>query len=362
MASTMKAYVITRPGNIELVDSPIPTIDRESLLLQTKRVSICGTDVGYYRGYLFPVGWPVIPGHEYVGEVVEKGLADSSVKVGDKVVYWGETRFGGFAEFREIKPILPGTRDEKSWYTERGFTGDGSAAAVVLDDEISLDDASLLEPLTSVLRALLVHPPTPGDNAIVLGAGPCGLIAMQLLKKYQGAHSVTVLDTNPQRLEFASRLGADRIFNVDTEHPDLMRIARDSQGKYAQYVFDALPDIVEDLDEIPIPRNTAVELLAPGHQYIVYGDPANPQPIARWLILSKDLKVHVTSCDAKEFPVWRTADVLAVAKEILSHGVITLSPIISHLVDFYDASSIKAAFQRHGTGSRLKTVASLELG
>jgi L-iditol 2-dehydrogenase/threonine 3-dehydrogenase len=142
----------------------------------------------------------VIPGHEYVGEIVDTRLRTKQLKVGDTVVYWGQTDFGGLAEFRVIRPLCPGTRREEPWFTTCGFVDGASAAAVVLDNGISLNHAPLLEPLTAVLRALLMHPPRPGESAMVLGAGPCGLLALQLLKKVQAAHSVTVLDTNPERL------------------------------------------------------------------------------------------------------------------------------------------------------------------
>ncbi|MEH1844213.1 MAG: alcohol dehydrogenase catalytic domain-containing protein [Nostoc sp.] len=74
MTEMMKAYIIKQPKEIDFVDYPIPQLEEGCILLESKKVSICSTDVGYYNGYLFPPEWPIIPGHEYVGEVVDQDL------------------------------------------------------------------------------------------------------------------------------------------------------------------------------------------------------------------------------------------------------------------------------------------------
>ena len=351
----MKAYVIQQPQQMAVVDYPIPELEDECILLKSQRVSICSTDVGYYRGHLFPPQWPIIPGHEYVGEVVESRLSSNKVKVGDKVVYWGQTDFGGLAEYRVIRPLFPGTRLENPWLTERYFVDDGCAAAVILDDDLPLEEASVIEPITSVLRSLLCNRPMPGDNVIVLGAGPCGLIALQLLKNWYGVHSVTVLDKNPYRLKVASSLGADYIYNVKTESTELEHLIGDSHASYAQYVFDALPDITDSKD-IPNTRTIAMRLLTPGGTYVVYGAMEVEQHIDMWSILSKGLKLRASAFDVRQFPMWKTADTLLVAKNIVSRRMISLAPIISNVADFYSPDSVKIAFAEHAMNNRLKTM------
>jgi L-iditol 2-dehydrogenase/threonine 3-dehydrogenase len=359
MTEMMKVYVMQQPQQLAFVDHPIPELEDGCVLLKSQRVSICSTDVGYYRGHLFPPQWPIIPGHEYVGEVVESKLSNNQVKVGDKVVYWGQTDFGGLAEYRVIRPLFPGTRLENPWFTERYFADDACAAAVVLDNDAPLEEASLIEPITSVLRSLLCNPPMPGDDVIVLGAGPCGLIALQLLKNWHGVHSVTVLDKNPYRLKVASNLGADYIYNVETEPTELERLIADSRSSYAQYVFDALPDIT-DSKNIPNTRTVAMKLLTPGGTYVVYGATEVEQHIDTWLILSKGLKLRATAFDVRHFPMWKTADILIAAKNIVSRQMISLAPIISNVAGFYSPDSVKIAFAEHAMNNRLKTMVSFD--
>ena len=358
MTEMMKAYVIRGPGHLNLVDQPIPNIDAESVLLKTMRVSICETDVSYYAGRLTPPQWPIIPGHEYLGEVVEKRTKNNSIKIGDRVVYWSQTDFGGLAEYKAIRPVIPGSRAEKHWFTERGFMDDKHAAAIVLDDDVFNDEATLLEPITAVLRALLYNPPSPGDDAIILGAGFCGLIALQLLK-WQGVSSVAVIDKNPERLALALRSGADASYNIETDILDLEKLADDRNGNYAQYLFDSLPDISKE-DDSADPRSMGMKLLAPGGLYILYGAKEAPQKFDTRLMVSKGLRVRSTPFDVRVFPMWKTASVLKLAQRILSKGMISLSPLITHYAEFQDFAAVKTAFDDHGKADRMKTLINLD--
>ncbi|MEH1844212.1 MAG: zinc-binding dehydrogenase [Nostoc sp.] len=261
------------------------------------------------------------------------------------------------AQYRAIRPLFAKIQEEKIWFTERYFADDMSAATVIIDDDVSLQEASLIEPITSVLRSLLYNPPLPGDDVIILGAGPCGIIALQLLKKLYGVRTATVLDKNLERLKISSTLGADYIYDVATDFIKIEQLVVDSKASYAQYVFDSLPDITLSKD-VPNTRTLAMKLLAPGGTYVVYGATEVEQNIDIWLILSKGLKLRSSAFDVRLFPMWRTANVLAIAKHVVSHQIISLSPIISHLADFNSPSSIKAAFEEHATNNRLKTMVS----
>src|SRR3954467_11756736 len=100
----MQAYVMRGPGQLELCEQPEPQLGPDEITLRTVSVSICSTDISYFRGHLFPDRWPIIPGHEYVGEVVEIGeRLPGSVELGQRVCYWGQTDFGGLAELRTIR-------------------------------------------------------------------------------------------------------------------------------------------------------------------------------------------------------------------------------------------------------------------
>ncbi|MFI6151506.1 zinc-binding dehydrogenase [Kitasatospora sp. NPDC051170] len=354
----MYAYLMNAPGELERAAVPDLTCGPDEVLLRTEAVSICSTDVSYFRGHLFPEAWPIIPGHEYVGRVVDVGkrLRDD-VRTGDRLTYWGQTDFGGMAEYRALRPLFAGRRGvETSWYTERNFYDADQAAAVVLPPGVTSDLASVVEPLTSVLRSLLLNPPRPGDTCVVLGCGPSALLAVQVLHRYLGAGSVTVLDRNAARLSIALDNGASTAFNTETQAPELEAFAHEHHDHYADYVFDALPHVAapaaggaKDI------REQAMGLLRPGGTYVIYGATAVPQLINTWMILAKGLKLRSTPFDVRLFPMARTASVTNVALRLIETGLVDARPLITTRVALDDEAGVRRAFTEYGAGASMKT-------
>lgn len=353
----MYAYLMTAPGSIERTKIPDPVCQQDEILMSTEAVSICSTDVSYFRGHLFPDAWPIIPGHEYVGRVLEVGtkLRDA-VQVGDRVCYWGQTDFGGMADFRALRPIFPGRHGmETSWYTERNFYDADQAAAVVLPDSLSSDLATIIEPLTSVLRSLLLNPPKPGDTCVVLGCGPSALLAVQVLDRYLGAGSVTVLDHNQERLDLARSYGARSAFNTRTELGALEDFVHEHHDQFADYVFDALPHIGAPRPGQKDIREIAMGLLRPGGDYVVYGATAVPQQINTWMILAKGLKLRATPFDVRLFPMTRSASVTEVALRLIETGLVDARPLLTTRVSLHDEAGVRKAFTDYGQGASMKT-------
>ncbi|SEL46100.1 L-iditol 2-dehydrogenase/threonine 3-dehydrogenase [Stigmatella aurantiaca] len=355
----MQAYFMTGPKTLALKEVALPPSELGGLLLKTLSVSICSTDVGYYRGYLEPPCWPIIPGHEYLGEVVESSHAgDVSLRSGDKIVYWGQTDFGGLAEYRSIRPIFPGTHKEMQWLTDRHFMDDHQAAAILIEDDFPLEHATLLEPITSVLRAILGHPPRPGDDAIILGAGPCGVLGAQILRRMFGVRHITMLDCNPLRLAVAALSGVDLALDVVNDAEPLARLLHDSRGAHAQYLLDALPDITGST-MIPNTRSLGMQLLAPNGYYLVYGATEKAQSIDTWLILSKGLRIGSTPFDVREFSMSRSASVLAIAKNLVARRFLDLNHLITRVVSFREETLIRSVFDDYGQNSHMKTLISV---
>lgn len=344
----MKAYLLESPRELRLAEVDVPRIEKGQVLLRTRRVSICVSDVGYYRGGSTPPRWPVIPCHEYMGEVVESRSDD--VKVGDRMVYWGETEFGGLAEYRAIKPIFPHTTDDVPWRDQRGFYDASGAAAVLIDPRLPEDTATLIEPLCSVLRTLLHCPPKPGDTAVVIGAGPIGLLAVQLFKRYHACSSVTVLERSPAKLSLARQFGADLAFHVEEDREAIERLIQDSDGCHAQYVFDTLGYAEGEV------RTHAMELLEHHGTYIVFASTERPQPFNTWPILAKGLQIRSVAFDVRAMPMRRSASAIALAHRLLLHGMISVEGFISTQIDFLDVEGVRGGFERYAQDGALKTL------
>src|SRR5260370_30529921 len=213
-STLLRAYLMSGPGEIDLVEKPDPLCKSDQILVETEAVSICSTDVSYFRGHLSPGHWPVVPGHDYARRVVDVGInCRAPVSPGDRITYWGQTDFDGLAEFRCISPIFPVRGDqaiEPAWYTHRGVLDANQAATIRLAPHVPPQHATLIEPVTSVLRSILLNPPRPGDVVVVLGCGPTGLIATQLLRRCYGASYLVAVDTDPHRLGVSASSGPDR--------------------------------------------------------------------------------------------------------------------------------------------------------
>jgi threonine dehydrogenase-like Zn-dependent dehydrogenase len=353
----LRAYVLPGPGQIELADVAEPACWPDQVVLETEAVSICSTDISYFRGHLSPDRWPVIPGHEYVGRVVEVGAEHrGSVRIGDRMTYWGQTDFDGLAEFRSISPLFADGRGpaESTWYTPRGFLDACQAAAVLLPPDMPAAQATLLEPVTSVLRSILLNPPRPGDVAVVLGCGPTGLIATQVLRRCFGVGVMAVLDRDPARLAVATDLGCDLAFDPATEASAVAALAEEHHGAFADYVFDALP-FVDQAGTGGSVRSAAMGLLKAGGSYVIFGATDKPQAFDHWLVLAKGLRVRAAAFDVRAFPMSRTAHVAQVAVNLVTHGLLDVDRLTTGHVSFHDDAAVRGVFRDYGQAGALRT-------
>jgi L-gulonate 5-dehydrogenase len=335
---------------------PDPQCDSDGVVLETEAVTVCSTDISYFRGNLVPEEWPVVPGHEYVGRVVEVGEAlRGTIQEGDRITYWGQTDFGGLAEYRAIRPLFPADgRSQSTWYTARGFLDAGQAATVILPPQLSVRQATLIEPLTSVLRSILMYSPMPGDTVVVLGAGPVGLLATQVLRQCHGAARVIVVERDPVRRTAAARLGADLTFDPEADADTLRVLADDHLGAFADYVFDALPAVGRSGAGTDV-RSAAMRLLRAGGQYVIFGATNVPQSLDTWLLLSKGLRINAAPFDVRAFPMTRTAHVMQVALNLLIAGLLDVDSLITDAVPFYAEDAVRNVFFNYGANGTLKT-------
>lgn len=259
----MKALELQSPALLRLSEIAIPKVADDGILLRTKAVSICSTDISYFHGNLYPNRYPVVLGHEYLGVVEKVGIHQDRKLIGERVVYFGQTDFGGLAQYRAIRPLFSHQQAKEPFETERNFKDDRRAAAIILPHDVHDDEATLLEPITAVLRAILTRPPEIGDRVLILGGGPCGTIAGMVMKHLYAVSEVAVLERNIHRQNIAERSYADKIFS------DAVDLAFDQGGSAYDYVFDALPPI-PDVSVDDDPRRSAMLRARPGATYLLY--------------------------------------------------------------------------------------------
>ncbi|MGP8297358.1 zinc-dependent alcohol dehydrogenase family protein [Streptomyces inhibens] len=207
----MRAVVIHTPEHYEVTTVDDPTPGPGEVIVAPAAVGICGTDVHIVQGEFAPTPYPIIPGHEFTGEIVALGAGVSGLRTGEQVAV-DPSLFCGACHYCSI-----GHGNLCENWGAIGDTVDGAMAEYVkvpaancyrLPESIDVAQGTLIEPLSCAVRGFDVLPRRLGDHYLIYGAGTMGLMMLQLAKA-AGAASLSVVDINKDRLEIAERLGAD---------------------------------------------------------------------------------------------------------------------------------------------------------
>ena len=235
------------PGlsHLQLTDVPVPDLPNENwAVIKSKIAGICGSDLGFLQGKPMPAAEPyfkppIIPGHELFGEVAALGKKVRSLQVGQRVsidptlgcrergfkILCPQCRHGNpgicehLAEGNLSPGLLIGTcRDTGGGWGE--FFVAPSHRLFPLPDKISDDEASLLEPFSVCLRAVLNSPPQKKEPVVVIGAGTIGLMNVAALKAVEPTCRVACVAKYPFQAELARALGAEHL--IDSQNDDVM--------------------------------------------------------------------------------------------------------------------------------------------
>lgn len=222
----MKAVLFDSPGKVRVAEVPDPVIEPEDVLIAVKASGVCGTDIHIYEGD-FIADYPLIPGHEFAGEVIDVGKAVQNFKPGDRVAVdpgvfcrkcsfcrenrenfcvnfkaYGVHFSGGFAEMAAIK-------EENVYHI----------------DGLSYLEGAMVEPIGCGIHGIRQVGIDIGDHVLIFGCGPIGSILMQLCKN-SGAATLTVVDLMEKKLDLAKKLGATDALLADDDLPAKLKKIR----------------------------------------------------------------------------------------------------------------------------------------
>ena len=314
----MKAARIERPLAATVVDVPVPVPGPDDVLIRVHAAGICGTDLHIFKGE-YEATYPLIPGHEFSGEVAAVGANVRQFRVGDRVT---------------ADPNIPCNRCD---YCKRnqpnqcrnlraiGVTQDGGFAEYVLAPEgntfaigdLSYSAAALIEPLACVVWGLKQVAAQTGDSALVFGAGPMGCLVAQGLK-CAGVTRVVVTDVVPWRLDLARQLGATETVVADANQAAALA-ALEPDGF----------DIVVDATGIPAVLEGTFAYAKPRGKVWVFG--VTPQgTLARfpaYEVFRRDLQIIGSFAVNRTFPQ---------AITLIQSGAVQVEPLISHRLPLDD--------------------------
>lgn len=206
----MDAVMIAQGGMIEHVSIEEPSCGPDDVVVEVAACGVCGTDLHIADGDFAAARYPIVPGHEFSGRVVERGAEVTSVRVGDAVavdpsLYCGRCHYcragkGNLCQrWNAIGVTVPGACAQ--------LVKAPAANARVLPEGSDLAVAALIEPLACAVHGYDLVRTRLGDRHLVYGAGTMGLLMVQLASRV-GALSVSVVEPNPARRALAERLGA----------------------------------------------------------------------------------------------------------------------------------------------------------
>lgn len=204
----MRAIVFEDRNIIAVQDRPDPKPGAGEVVIEVHASGICGTDLDVLHGNYGTSAYPLVPGHEYAGLVVEVGADVADVKVGDRVAVDPNLECGRCAACQRGWAHLCENLGAYGVTTDGGFAEYSVVKASHLRNigDMPYDIAALAEPLGCVMNGLDAGQAHRAQNALVFGAGPIGLL-MAIGMRLAGVRNVSLVDIDESRLVFAESFG-----------------------------------------------------------------------------------------------------------------------------------------------------------
>ena len=292
----MKAILVDKPFEIRLAEVPKPEIKNpDDVLIRVKYGSICGSDLGIYKGTNSLATYPRLIGHEYGGVVEAVGPGVRDLKPGDVVAVDPVRACGHCYACRSNRHNVCNTVEVTGVHRDGGFAEYVVApeyASYKIDcDKVPLEVISLVEPYSIGVQVAHRGRIAAGDKVLVMGSGPIGITVMQVAKA-RGA-SVMMTDLIDARLERAKALGADVVVNVREKDLEAEVMAwTDGEG---------MPVIVDSVC-IPSSFEQAVSLASAAGRVVTLGLVNKPSAIASVQLVKKELDVVGSRLNNYRFP------------------------------------------------------------
>lgn len=332
----MNALVLESKGKLAIREVELDrTMGPDDVRIRLTTVGICGSDVHYYtHGRIGPfvVKEPMVLGHEAAGVVLEAGSAVTHLKPGDRVCMEpGIPTPGSRATRIGLYNLDP---DVRFWATppiHGCLTPEvvhPAAFTFKLPDNVSHAEGAMIEPLAVGMHAATKAHLKPGDTAVVIGAGPIGILNA-LAALAAGASRVILSDLSPAKLAVAARY--DGIIPVNLLERSLLPVVMELTAGWGA-------DVVFECSGSPKAYADLFACAAPGSRVVLVGIPIDPVPFDVAAAQAKEISIET---------VFRYAHVYDKAIALIASGKIDVKPLISATYQFEDGI---AAFQRAAEG------------
>jgi L-iditol 2-dehydrogenase len=340
----MRALVVDEPNvfSVREVERPVP--GPHEVLCRVRAIAICGTDPhiiqGHYPGF-WPQGWPLIPGHEWCGDVAElgPGAAELGWEVGVRVAGTSHGACGFCRKCVEGRYNICERFGDLRVHRQYGHNVDGAYAEYVVHsiksvfgvpDALSDEEAAMLDPAAIALHTVKRGAHAPGDTVVVVGPGVMGLLVAEFVRA-TGAGRVIVVGRGA-RLEKAASLGHET--NDFTEEDTVVAIRERSGGRGADVVLECSGD--------PVAVGQGVEAVRKGGRVAAIGIPPGAGTVPLRRLVLDEVEVVGVRAAAGEMPE---------AIALVAAGKIALRELVTHRFSLEDYAEAYRVFTEREDGA-----------
>ncbi|MCX8962332.1 Zn-dependent oxidoreductase [Erwinia psidii] len=309
----MKTVVIEKPGQLTLQERPLPVPTAGEVRIKVNYASICGSDVHIRHGHNPFARYPRVIGHEFFGTVDAVGEGIGTDRIGERVAVDPVVSCGHCYPCSVGRPNVCSQLQVLGVHRDGGFSEYAvvpAANAYLLPESIPDRLACLVEPFTIAANICAFLRPQPADVALIYGAGPMGLTAIQVLKGVYDLRRVIVTDRLPERLAMAKESGADVMLD-NSKVP----LSAQLEGEQPTLIIDAAchPAILAE----------AVALASPAARIGLLGFSGEPCTLTQQSLTSKELSLFTSRLNSHRFPQvidWMTGKLIQPEK-LVTHSM-----------------------------------------
>lgn len=301
----MRAAIFHEIGKpLSIGEVPDPTPGDDELILKVSHCGICGSDLHSTEAGLMTLPSGSIMGHEFSGEIAAVGRNAGNWKTGQKVTALPFVSCGACASCirgdghhcEKMRTI--GLGQISGAYAE--YVKVGARDTVLLPASVSLQEGALIEPLAVGYHAVEMSGLRPGENVLVIGAGPVGL-AVTLFSRFVGARHIIVSERSDGRAKMAARFGATDCVNANE---DVIAQFRQKTG--------AMPGIIFECVGVPGMISACMKMAPRGGKVVVAGVCSKPDTILPLMGIMKEITLQFVlayrKCDFEMIAGWMATD------------------------------------------------------
>lgn len=303
----MNALMLKDYLRLEMVEMPVPEIGPDDVLVRVRACGICGSDVHGMDGSTGRRIPPLVMGHEAAGVVERTGTGVDDLAPGERVtfdstIYCGQCFYCARGEVnlcdnRQVLGVSPGEYRRHGAFAE--WVAVPRRIVYRLPDNLSFEQAALIEAASVAVHAVNLTPVRLGDPAVVVGSGMIGVLVVQALRA-AGCASVTAIDPIESRLEMAAELGATEVRTSGAELRDAA-LAMDCVGSNESV-------------------QTAIGCVRKGGAVTLVGNFAPKVELPLQAVVTRQIRLQGSCASSGEYPA---------VIELIARGAIRVEPLIS---------------------------------